>query len=67
MRLARTRYLKVTFFRGLSLRQAPPGPSKDQSARHLDIHERDTLNDAQFMDWVKQAAMLPGWNPGQES
>jgi hypothetical protein len=62
-----TRYLKVTFFRGVSLRPAPPVPSKDKSARHLDIHESDTLNEAQFMDWVKQAATLPGWNPGQKS
>jgi hypothetical protein len=56
-----TRYVKVTFFRGSSLEPLPPGPSKDKYARHLDIHEHDTIDEAQFIDWVRQAAALPGW------
>ncbi|HEV2901562.1 MAG TPA: DUF1801 domain-containing protein [Pseudaminobacter sp.] len=53
------RYIKVTFFRGASLRPVPPGKSKYPEVRYLDIHE-DQLDEAQFADWVKQAAQLPG-------
>jgi hypothetical protein len=55
-----TRYVKVTFFRGASLRPAPPGESKSKDARHLDIREDETLDEAQFTDWVTQASRLPG-------
>jgi hypothetical protein len=60
-----TRYVKVTFFRGTSLKPLPPGPSKDKNTRYLDIHEGDELDEAQLADWLKQAAALPGWVPGQ--
>jgi hypothetical protein len=62
-----TRYVKVTFLRGSSLRPLPPGPSKDKNTRYLDIHENDELDEAQFASWVKQAAALPGWVPGRPS
>jgi hypothetical protein len=55
-----TRYVKVTFFRGTSLRPVPPGESKTEETRYLDIHEDDELDEAQFADWVKQASQLPG-------
>ena len=55
-----TRYVKVAFFRGSSLRPLPPGPSKDKDTRYLDIHEGDALDEAQIAAWVKQAAALPG-------
>jgi hypothetical protein len=58
-----TRYVKVGFFRGTSLRPLPPGASKDKNMRYLDIHEDDRLDEAQFANWVKQAAALPGWIP----
>jgi hypothetical protein len=58
-----TRYVKVAFFRGASLRPVPPGPSKDRSTRYLDIHEGDVLDEGQMATWVKQAAALPGWIP----
>jgi len=58
-----TRYVKLTFFRGTSLRPLPPGPSKDKNTRYLDIHEGDELDEAQLVKWVKQAAALPGWVP----
>ena len=58
-----TRYVKVTFFRGTSLRPAPPGPSTTKETRYLDLHEGDELDEAQLADWVKQAAALPGWVP----
>ena len=56
-----TKYVKVAFFRGASLRPLPPGESKQKDVRYLDIHEDDRLDEAQFGDWVKQASKLPGW------
>ena len=55
-----TRYVKVAFFRGTSLRPVPPGESKNECTRYLDIHEDDDLDEAQFADWVRQARRLPG-------
>jgi hypothetical protein len=54
-----TKYIKVTFFRGMSLRPVPPGESKHKEVRYLDIHE-DQLDEAQLAAWVKQASQLPG-------
>jgi hypothetical protein len=56
-----TRYVKVTFFRGASLRPVPPGASKHKDVRYLDIHENE-LDEAQLATWIRQAAALPGWN-----
>ena len=53
------RYVKVTFFRGTSLRPVPPGPSKHPETRYLDIHEGE-FDETQIASWVKQAAALPG-------
>ena len=58
-----THYVKVTFFRGSSLRPIPPGPSKHKDTRYFDIREDVTLDEAQMAKWVKQAAALPGWLP----
>ena len=55
-----TKYIKVAFFRGTSLRPVPPGTSKQKDVRYLDIHEDDPLDEAQIADWVKQASQLPG-------
>src|SRR5213595_3617148 len=55
-----TKYVKVAFFRGTSLRPVPPGESKQKEVRYLDIHENDKLDEAQFAAWVKQASQLPG-------
>jgi hypothetical protein len=55
-----TRYVKVAFFRGTSLRPLPPAVSKHKDVRYLDIHEDDELDDAQLAAWVKQASQLPG-------
>lgn len=54
------KYVKVTFFRGLSLNPLPPGPSKSQDTRYLDIYEDKPFDEVQFADWVKQASLLPG-------
>jgi hypothetical protein len=53
------KYVKVTFFRGSSLRPPPAGKSKYEAVRYYDIHEGQ-LDEAQFTDWVKQASKLPG-------
>src|SRR6187431_2426373 len=55
-----TKYVKVAFFRGTSLRPVPPGTSKQKEVRYLDIYEDDPIDEAQFADWVKQASQLPG-------
>jgi hypothetical protein len=57
-----TKYIKVAFFRGTSLRPLPPGESKNKEVRYLDIHEDDQLDDVQLAAWVKQASQLPGEN-----
>jgi hypothetical protein len=54
-----TSYVKVTFFRGTSLRPVPPGGT-GKDARWIDIHE-DDLKVSQVATWVRQAAALPGW------
>ncbi|MBR1146808.1 DUF1801 domain-containing protein [Bradyrhizobium sp. AUGA SZCCT0431] len=56
-----TRYVKLTFFSGGSLRPLPPGASKHKDVRYLDIHEDDELDEAQLAKWLKQAAALPGY------
>ena len=55
-----TRYVKVTFFKGSSLRPPPPGTSKSGDTRYLDIHEGEDLDEEQFVEWVEQASRLPG-------
>jgi hypothetical protein len=58
-----TRYVKVTFFRGTSLTPVPPGGTGKDS-RWIDVHE-DDFDEGQMAMWVKQAAALPGWDPGR--
>jgi hypothetical protein len=61
-----TKYVKVTFFRGRSLRPVPPGESRHNEVRYLDIHEDEwgkTLDEARVANWIAQAAALPGWVP----
>jgi hypothetical protein len=58
-----THYVKVTFFRGTSLRPVPPGESRHKEVRYLDIREDDQLDEAQVATWIRQAAALPGWVP----
>ena len=55
-----TKYVKVAFFRGASLRPVPPGESKQKDVRYLDIHEDAAFDAGQFVDWVKQASRAPG-------
>lgn len=54
-----TKYVKITFFRGTSLDPIPRGTSKHPEVRYLDIFE-GKFDEAQFTNWVAQAAELPG-------
>jgi len=58
-----TRYIKVAFFRGMSLRPVPPVESKDENTRYFHIHEDDELDEALVASWIRQASELPGWAP----
>ena len=58
-----TRYVKVTFFRGASLRPLPPVASKDKNTRHFHVHEEDELDEELVASWIRQASELPGWVP----
>jgi hypothetical protein len=62
-----TKYIKVAFFRGTSLRPVPEGESKQKEVRYLDIHEDEPLDEAQLADWLKQASRLPGWSGPRSS
>jgi hypothetical protein len=57
-----TRYVRVTFFNGASLKPVPPVASKMKDVRYLDIHEGE-FDEARIARWAKQAAKLPGWEP----
>ena len=59
-----TKYVKVAFFRGTSLRPNPPGESKQEQTRYLDIREDEALDEKQLASWIKQAAAIPGWDGG---
>ena len=59
-----TRYVKVTFFNGVSLDPLPPVSSKDPKTRYLHIHEDEAVDEKQLVSWIKQASGLPGWTAG---
>jgi hypothetical protein len=58
-----TKYVKVAFFRGSSLKPLPPGESKVKGTRYLDIRENEKIDEKQVVDWVKQASKIEGWTP----
>src|SRR6266480_3542292 len=51
-----TNCVKVAFFRGTSLRPAPPGESKQKDVRYLHIHEDDEIDEDLVANWVRQAS-----------
>ena len=55
-----TKYVKVAFFRGASLRPLPPVESKQKDVRYLHIHEDDQLDEELVASWIRQASELPG-------
>jgi len=58
-----TKFVRVAFFRGTSLRPLPPGESKQKEVRYLDIREGDRLDEELVASWFQQASELPGWVP----
>lgn len=58
-----TKYVKVAFFRGASLRPLPPGASKQKEVRYLDLHEGEPVDEGALVSWIEQASRLPGWEP----
>jgi hypothetical protein len=54
-----TKYIKVTFFRGVDLDPTPSESSKVKNVRYLHIHE-GAFDSKQFTAWIKQASRLPG-------
>lgn len=59
-----TRYVKVTFFAGMSLNPIPPGGTvKSKDARWIDIYEDDAFDEERMANWINQAAAMPGWIP----
>jgi hypothetical protein len=56
-----TKYIKVTFFQGMSLDPVPPVESKDPDTRYFHIHEDDELDEKLLTKWMEQASRLPGW------
>ena len=58
-----TRYVKVTFFKGVQLTPMPPGHTeKSCESRWIDLYEGE-FDEAQLKKWIKQAAKFPGWKP----
>ena len=55
-----SKYVKVAFFRGMSLRPLPPVESKQKEVRYLHIHEGEQLDEELVASWIRQAAQLPG-------
>jgi len=49
-----TKYIKVAFFRGTSLRPLPPGESKHKEVRYLDIHKDGQLDEARRLGEASQ-------------
>ena len=55
-----TKYVKVAFFKGASLRPMPPVESKQKDVRYFHIHEDDRLDEELVAGWIWQASKLPG-------
>ena len=58
-----TKAVKLAFFQGASLRPLPPGESKNEGTRYLDIREDDPIDETLLASWIRQASALPGWDP----
>ena len=55
-----TKYLKLTWLNGASLRPLPPVDSKSPQTRYSHIYEDDALDEAQLVKWIRQASKRPG-------
>ena len=57
-----TRYVKVTFFSGMSLAPIPPGGTeKSGLARWIDLYEDSEWDEELMTSWIRQAAAIKGW------
>jgi len=57
-----TKYVKVTFYNGASLRPLPPIESKHQTVRYCHIYKDDQFDEELVARWIRQASDLPGEN-----
>jgi hypothetical protein len=58
-----TKYVKVTFLNGASLRPVPPVASRHEHVRYFHIHaddEPDEPGEELLVSWIRQASALPG-------
>lgn len=55
-----TKYVKLSFLNGGSLKPPPPLESKYPEVRYCNIHEDDPRDDKQLAKWIRQASKLPG-------
>jgi hypothetical protein len=55
-----TKYVKVTFLRGASLRPVPPVASRHEDVRYVHIHENEEIDEALVASWIRQASEVPG-------
>ena len=55
-----TKYVKVTFLSGASLRPVPPVASRHEHVRYFHIHEEDEPDEDLLVSWIRQASALPG-------
>ena len=55
-----TKYIKVTFLNGGSLRPLPPVASRYEHVRYFHIHEDEEPDEALLVTWLEQASALPG-------
>ncbi len=55
-----TKYVKVAFLNGTSLRPLPPVESKNAGTRYFHIYEDEELDEERLASWIRQAAKLPG-------
>lgn len=52
--------VKVTFFKGTSLKPVPAAGSSEEARSH-DLKQSDSFDEAAMTKWVKQASAMPGW------
>jgi len=60
---ALARYVKETLFKGAEPDPLPSGATpRSGEARWIDLYE-GKFDEARLVNWMKQAAGLPGWKP----
>lgn len=55
-----TKYVKVSFLMGAHLQPQPPVGSKHQDVRYAHVFEGETINEAAWTEWIRQAAAMDG-------